>query len=245
MGQGQTSAEPSWNGPKVVIAKPPQTQPESGELRGNFTECVWTKVIRGKKADVRALIPVVGYSSLPDCPLYSATVVDVHYKPEAGENFAFATLTIHCANNPNVIYEEVEEGLITRKIEYNPRYAGVSQAELNAIEAAIAAQSSTDFATQSARITSSLGLELFDKRLRGNDSYLEPAPIARRTTFWILVNAQRTGVRQTPVFTRTGIPPGYQWLKTADRVLTRPGFLERIEEWTGAISWDNQLYATG
>jgi hypothetical protein len=79
------------------------------------------------------------------------------------------------------------------------------------------------------------------KKLKGLTSYIAPAPVLRTTTFHL--NAPATanvGKRDTPGFG----PTGYEWLKTADRAIfdRADGRWKRTQEWTGAISWDHDIY---
>ena len=221
----------------------PEKQPESGETRITWSEFTWTKIIDGERNQVWGQIPNVGpNTTLPDCPLGNHVVVDAHYKPRGPK---YATLTIVCATAPSAFYEEIDVGMIQRKIEYNPRYRGqISIDQLWAIEATINASDQSQFNFFLGLVTDSLAQELLDKRMNGIDSYLEPAPIARRTTFfaWIIGVGGLLGFKQTPAFTRVAIPSGYEWLKTADRAILRPGAIERVEEWTGAKAWDDDLY---
>lgn len=231
----------------------PQVQPESGSRSYNWSENVWVKVIKGRKAEVFAALPALN-TTIAECPLANAVVVDVKF---TNTDVAYWTATIICACGPDAVFEEVERGLISRKIEYNPRYRfqlGETTPEnpdenlkaLWAIEAILAANDEADYNQKKESLidplTNTRVKELLTKRMQGQDQYLEPAPIARRTRYFTLTSAGRTGIRQTPSFLHVGLPTGYEWLKTCDRVLNRPGFLERIEEWTGAIEWDHDLY---
>lgn len=82
------------------------------------------------------------------------------------------------------------------------------------------------------------------KILRGQTSYVVPAPVARRTTRTYSVPATSAcGQRENPP-TATGAPTGYEWMKSSDRRLRQGahGKWERIEEWTGADKIDADIY---
>ena len=79
------------------------------------------------------------------------------------------------------------------------------------------------------------------KKLRGVTSYVEPAPVVRKTSYSrTLVSTGGVGKVSDP----GAGPSGYQWLKTSDRCVWRKsdGRWERSEEWTGAKSWDPDFY---
>jgi hypothetical protein len=87
--------------------------------------------------------------------------------------------------------------------------------------------------------------DLATKKLRGQESYIIYSPVARRTSQSRDVPVTSPcGKRQTPAV--PSVPSGYVWLKTADRATRtgRYGKWERIEEWTGADFWDEDIYPT-
>lgn len=75
-------------------------------------------------------------------------------------------------------------------------------------------------------------------RLKGVEAYLDAAPVARKTSRFRGWNAPETGDAGQKVGSDpfTGVPSGYEWLKTVDRS-SKQGFgtewLQQ-EEWTGA-----------
>jgi hypothetical protein len=151
-------------------SKTPTVQFESGELSYNYSESVWLKILTGGKDEILSLVQ--------STPISGAFVVDVKAK---AFNKAYWQATIVCAGPPGneARLEEVERGLITRKIEYNPRYrtaaAGgpVAMKELWAIEAAMNASDEATFNQiagdpigTGGQVTSALAIELLEKRLR-------------------------------------------------------------------------------
>jgi hypothetical protein len=84
------------------------------------------------------------------------------------------------------------------------------------------------------------------KILRGQETYVCPAPVARLTNNeWTTPKTTEMGKRRStaPI---PNAPGGYQWLSTADKS-TRTGAngkWQRVREWTGAKIIDTDLYAT-
>lgn len=74
-------------------------------------------------------------------------------------------------------------------------------------------------------------------RLRGTESFLDFAPVVRRTTKYRGTNAPSSADAGQKTSAPSYAPSGYQWLKTADRV-SKQGVKSidwiRQEEWTGA-----------
>jgi hypothetical protein len=83
------------------------------------------------------------------------------------------------------------------------------------------------------------------KKMRGETTYLLFAPVARITTLTRQVfPVTACGQLFATVPTFDELPGGYIWLQTADRS-TRTGTYgkwQRVQEWTGADSWDKDLY---
>lgn len=89
---------------------------------------------------------------------------------------------------------------------------------------------------------------------KGIENYLVFAPVLRRTTrspkkarrSFSAIGA-KAGKIVTPPSKLTALVSGsWQWLKTGDRVQSASsGGSERVEEWTGADSWERSLYQDG
>lgn len=81
----------------------------------------------------------------------------------------------------------------------------------------------------------------YEKRMRGQQTYLVFAPVVRRTM-------QTSSRPTTGSCGKIDSPPvgigGFQFIKTTDRASksTHNRYWERTEEWLGADSWDNDLY---
>lgn len=74
-------------------------------------------------------------------------------------------------------------------------------------------------------------------RLRGVESFLDFAPVVRRTSRYLGSSAPDSSDAGQKTDAPAYAPAGYQWLKTADRVSkqgTRGVEWIRQEEWTGA-----------
>jgi hypothetical protein len=71
----------------------------------------------------------------------------------------------------------------------------------------------------------------------GQETYEDFAPVARKTTTYVLGPPSSTtaGLKDTPTGI-TGLPTGYEWRKSADRAIKAGGQRrwERHEEWIGA-----------
>ncbi|WP_043585373.1 hypothetical protein [Geminisphaera colitermitum] len=87
---------------------------------------------------------------------------------------------------------------------------------------------------------------LAKKLLRGQETYVHPAPVVRKTSRqWVAPKTTQMGKRSAAK-PYADAPDGYQWLTTADKSLhqgTR-GKWERVQEFTGAEEWDADLYTT-
>lgn len=82
-----------------------------------------------------------------------------------------------------------------------------------------------------------------DKMLNGVESYLVFAPVITKTSIYeSRPKTQKAGMIDTPPEN----VDGYEYLKTADvvRQLSRKEW-ERVEQWTGADEWDEDIYSTG
>lgn len=155
---------------------------------------------------------------------------------EAGEG----RLTITYAQAPqsasgNNAIIEVTWAELRKKVEEHPRYADLSQADLNRIHAEVADPNPD----RSPIFTDSKAQELYLKLISGTTEYSIGAPVVRRTTTNpTSLSAGGAWVRSTP----PAAPSGYQWLKTADDIRRQGSDWQRVEEWTGAKEWDANLY---
>lgn len=129
---------------------------------------------------------------------------------------------------------EIEWVELRKKLQEHPRYNEVSDADRRKIEEAIA---NPNPALSPA--LSGLAAELYIKLLRGQTEYSIAVPVVRRTTSRpASLNAGNAWFRDTPPVS----PPGWQWLKTADRITRTGSSFSRVEEWTGAKEIDTDIY---
>lgn len=86
--------------------------------------------------------------------------------------------------------------------------------------------------------------DILKKIFRGQESYTLPVPVARITTTTAnrVATTAKGKIGPPPGF--PDLPPGYEWLGTADRSRRqgRSGRWERTREWTGADEIDADLY---
>jgi len=225
----------------VTRQDPPWPQPESGEWQRSWQGCTRKYVIKDFRSAAGQPAPLIG-AKYGDDP-FALTVVNTHFKPT---DPAYGDLTIECAGGAPVQYEEVEYTMVTTKVEKHSRYASLSADTLLNIENALAFSQAPGTNPYIALFSGiPLAVELFNKRAHGEDSFYEFAPVARRTTFYdvfYLIGPNGTGTIQTPIFFYVPLPPQTYWLKTADRIANRPGYVERVEEWTGGAWIDHDLY---
>lgn len=125
---------------------------------------------------------------------------------------------------------------LRKKIEEHPRYADLSQTDLNRIHKEVADPNPD----RSPIFTDPLAQELYLKLISGTTEYSIGAPVVRRTTTNPTnLDAGSAWVRSTP----PAGPSGYEWLKTADEIRHQGSDWQRVEEWTGAQEWDANLYS--
>lgn len=146
------------------------------------------------------------------------------------------------SGQPEPVYE-IEWTQIQKRIEQHPKFSDIDRALLAKIEDAL---SERDDAKRDALLAEIAADEkailLYEKKLKGVDSYLIFAPVARRTSYTRLKpNTGGCGQVGAPPGA-IGAPSGYEWLKTADRCIKQGRWWERVEEWTGAEDVDDDLY---
>lgn len=86
--------------------------------------------------------------------------------------------------------------------------------------------------------------DLMQKHGAGVEAYLVPAPVARKTTRGPGAGSAAACGGRTTSAPFAIAPSGYQWLKTADRIIRQgpSSTWEQVEEWTGAKAWSADLY---
>lgn len=153
----------------------------------------------------------------------------------------------------NELVYEVEMAQLEKPIMSNPKYAGYAeQIELwrNAEPAMRVQYKYFDQDNQEAQLDGN-ALKAAQLILKGVESYLVFAPVCRRTTrsedsaedaFGKI--GGNCGKKGRPPAVLLALTDGdWEWLKTADRAVeTSGGGSERVEEWTGADEWSDDLY---
>lgn len=149
---------------------------------------------------------------------------------------------------PPSIYE-IDSGQLEKPLSSHKLYAtggtyALLPADLDAVEEWRNKTSAADRATAFAALSAN-AKNLATKIQRGQESYLVPAPIARKTSpSWKPANPGATGKTGTPTGFGSALPSGYKWLKVTDRATRtgNSGRWERVEEWQAADDWDVQIY---
>lgn len=185
---------------------------------------------------------------------YSVESVET-YPDGAGTDGPGTQVIILSADSPAVLtseasedVEEIEAGVLEKKLESHPIYQSGGTKELTTADLDdIAEWRAATTAAQRASLYGDLSANaqhFVAKVQRGIESYLVAAPVTRKTTrSYAKPTVGGIGTRTTsqPV---TASPSGYQWLKTGDRAVRQGpnGKWERVQEWTGADAWDSDLY---
>lgn len=145
--------------------------------------------------------------------------------PETGEPAAPAgDLTI-----------EVEWVELRLPVESNPAFDAISALDKAKIRKA--AQNADADSTVPAY--AGAAQKLYDLIYKGTTEYSTGVPVIRKTTKNASNIARGTAwIRDEPPVTITG----WEWLKTSDRRSKVGNDITQIEEWTGAIEWDADLY---
>lgn len=217
-----------------------------------------TIVQQGKYADLQGKVPGRG-TTFQGLDVVSATLTP----QKGGMALLSVTGTAHKASSysapgtPDEIVYEVEMAQLEKPLLSAPAFSGYAeQVELwKAGDPATRALYQYDDAQGNRFQLGGQALVAAKLILKGVESYLVFAPVARRTSRYAAKKAEQVfssvgaacGKRQTPPAKLTRIAGGtWEWLKTADRVQENSGGgCERVEEWTGADEWDHDLYQNG
>lgn len=213
-----------------------------------------TIVKQGRYADLKNTVPAKGstYEGL--------TVVLAELSPSRG---GMAKLTVTGTDSsasrysgeneaPGIDYE-VEMAQIEKPICCHPKFKAYADqiAMWRDGDPALRAALKYEDANHDIQSLNGHAVDVAKLILKGVESYLVFAPVARKTT-----NSEKPAVKAFGAVGakcgRIGTPPGklasmvagsWKWLKTADRAVeTSGGGSQRIEEWTGADEWDEDLY---
>lgn len=140
---------------------------------------------------------------------------------------------------------EVEMAQLEKPLLSHPRYKDVADIvrKWEGSPAAIRDQDKFEDADGSAAdITDETALEAISKIRRGIESYLVFSPVVTKTSYPSSMPnniGAACGKRQAPDVAASAAAA---WLKTGDRVAQADGAFTRVEQWTGADEWDEDLY---
>jgi hypothetical protein len=238
-------------------------RPDSPDWGFDTQKITCTRTFEGMYADLLAGRPGIGDTMSGYENLY---VEDVRIKRAVSGK---ATMTVILevqivpVTNPPLpaqpVYE-IEWVQLERPIEQNPAFKTLfpdptgaiqfSADQITALNNFNAWENAVDAPTRAstyAALTADFQA-LAQKKMRGQTTYLLFAPLARITTLAREVTlATACGKVFSAVPDFTELPGGYLWLSTADRS-TRTGTYgkwQRVQEWTGADSWDATIYPSG
>jgi hypothetical protein len=210
-----------------------------------------TKVVRGRLHSVEANAPKPGDTVSIRGKSCVATGVDV--QPERG---GMATLTVSAVlkrhGSDVEITWEIEMAQIEKPILSHPKFAQYS-AEVSAwrdgTDPALRLAHKYLDASGSQQSLTGDALKAAQKIEKGVESYLVFAPVIRKTTRSDdnLTVGGGLGKKGTAPSLPSGISVSgtWQWLKTKDNVSVDGDQLStRIEEWTAADEWDQDLYGS-
>ena len=212
-------------------------QPGSPTYKIDAAGGVMTRTFRGRISVLLSKLPSLG-SSGGQTGYY---LVDADIRALTPNTFGEMVLTYTNKTEALVLNGqpettiEVDWSQIAKPLATHPKYRNLSEDDLKKIEAVVAGKA------EPSEVTGELAQNLLAKRLKGVESYLVFAPVVRKIS----------KSRQSPAVGSCGkisTPPlgvtGFVFLKTADRSSKSnySSTWERTEEWTGADSWDTDLY---
>jgi hypothetical protein len=219
-------------------------QPGSPHLITTGTGTKTTRTWRGGYAKLAAFSLTVGTSL--DGSL--GKIDSVELVPDRAGKTGPGTLTVVLADDEATY--EIDAGTLEKPLVKHPIFAAggahaLTDADIDKIETWKNAATSGERTTAYTALSANAKF-FVDKLRRGEESYLLPAPIARKTTrAYAKPTTYATGTRGDPGGF-PGLPAGYEWLKTGDKAIRQGvrGSWERVEEWTGAELWDHDIYPT-
>lgn len=227
-----------------------------------------TRMFRGPHDALRAYRPLFG-AIMEDLEDDDFKVIHTELSPDGGGTNGPGTLTIDLRKPSTVVTEEIDMTILERPLEAHPFYSTLTNANWAAyhrwenepdpaLKGALYytwTEKYQDYDVDGVAIGEPInevhrGLltgfqaALANKVLRGQTTYIAPAPVLRRTTTSATPATPANLGKRAPEAPFENAPEGYEWLKTSDRVVERKreGTFDRIEEWTGALIWDHDIY---
>jgi hypothetical protein len=175
-------------------------------------------------------------------------VETVEIQPDGAGTDGPGTMIVTLADDQ--VTFEVDGATLEKPLERHPLYnAGgdkaLTDADLDKIATWKNASNAAERATAYAALSDN-AKHFVSKLRRGQESYLVPAPVARKTTrSYVKPTTATIGKRGAPGGF-PDIPEGYEWLKTNDKGIKQGARAswERVEEWTAADTWDHDIYPT-
>lgn len=140
---------------------------------------------------------------------------------------------------------EVVNEKLERSLSKHPRYAGLSEATLDAVHVLLETTDATKRTNALATVTASaLANELYLKLKRGETHYLIYAPVYRLLIHsWTPpLNLEVGGFREAPPTDPIVPPAGYQWIREGDRMSFNGSTWIVESKWLGAPEWDADIY---
>jgi hypothetical protein len=249
-------------------------RPDSPEWEFNTQKITCTRTFEGMYADLLAAVPTTGttmegYGTL----LVENVKIRRAVSGKATMTVLLETLINPADTYPEPVQPvyEIEWTQLERPIEQHPFFASLfpdptntaafTADQITALTNFRAWENASDATTAAAAyavLTDDSGgtpgfKTLAQKKMRGQTTYMLFAPVARITTLARNVTqanvcgktfTEIAGFSELPA---SGSGTNYVWLSTSDRS-TRTGTngkWQRVQEWTGADSWDSDIYASG
>lgn len=135
---------------------------------------------------------------------------------------------------------------VERALQRHPRYAGLSQDTLDAINTML--HSAKDGATwteiKPEVVANALALELYLKLRRDFTHYVTPAPVYRLVIYsWTPpTNLSQGTFRQAPPTSPIVAPAGLDWLRKPDRLTWNGSHWVLEKKWIGYVDLDDDIY---
>jgi hypothetical protein len=243
--QGVSPKAVKWRGTRDI-----KESPDSPLFEDTASGGKWTRTFNGTFSALMAARP----KRLQVLPGYNGFYVDdVRVQKDKGTT---GRMTIVLTNAPIQSPDQTEAVLeiewveVNKKLETHPRYQTdgekpLDDNDLDIIEEWKNASTAQERSAVYARIAAEGGYpeakDFVDKLKRGEDSYNIGAPVVRLTTnHFTKPKTSKCYFREQPP--GDAAVPGYKYLKTADRVFRHDRAWQRVQEWTGAESIDEDLY---
>lgn len=209
-----------------------------------------TRVFRGSMDILHAMRPNVG--STMAGTLGDFLVVSVDIRPTATSEVGEMVVNLDNYSDENELNSsnsnnigssqkeatiEIEWSQIDKPLAQSPFFKSLSADDVKIVEDVISGKQSADVLKDKSDKLNAY----YEKRLRGQSTYLVFSPVVRRTM-------QTSSQPSTGSCGKISSPPvgiaGFQFIKTADRASKSKSsrYWERTEEWLGADSWDTDLY---